>query len=178
MTSDIARGSMAVLLWWLLATTASAATPRPGDRPPDALGQARDGTPVTISQHRGKRVIVTFWASWCGPCRRELPILGHLQKVVGRQHLEVIAVNWKEPRQDFIGLIRANPKQQFTCVHDKTGEVADRYGIKSAPHMFVIDQDGSVACVHRGYSAEMLDGFVQEILALLPEEVPWQPAGA
>ena len=43
--------------------------------------------------------------------------------MVGRQHLEVIAVSWKEPRLDFIGLIRANPKQQFTCVHDKTGEV-------------------------------------------------------
>jgi hypothetical protein len=87
-------------------------------------------------------------------------------------------VNWKEPRQDFISVIRANPKLQLTYVHDKTGEVADRYGIQSVPHMFVIDQEGTVAHVHRGYSEEMLDGFVQEILALLPEEVLRQPAGA
>src|SRR5690606_30517044 len=41
--------------------------PRPGDIPPDVLGNDRDGNPVTVSQHRGKVVIVTFWASWCGP---------------------------------------------------------------------------------------------------------------
>src|SRR3546814_3550694 len=75
--------------------------PRPGDIPPDVLGNDRDGNPVTVSQYRGKVVIVTFWASWCGPCRRELPVLGKVQSIVGRDHLEVIAVNFKEDRRDF-----------------------------------------------------------------------------
>src|SRR5690606_36208258 len=65
--------------------------PRPGDIPPDVLGNDRDGNPVTVSQHRGKVVIVTFWASSCGPCRRELPVLGKVQSFVGRDHLEVSA---------------------------------------------------------------------------------------
>ena len=71
---------------------------------PDHNGQRR-----TLADFQGKVVVVTFWASWCGPCRRELPMLGKVQEVVGREHLEVIAVNFKEPRRDFNAVIRAIP---------------------------------------------------------------------
>lgn len=58
-----------------------AVQPRPGDIPPDSLGVNRKGNPVTISQYRGKVVVVTFWASWCPPCRRELPMLANIQSI-------------------------------------------------------------------------------------------------
>ncbi len=165
-----------ILCAGVLWGVANAASPAPGEIPPDLLGNGRDGEPVTVSAHRGKVVIVTFWASWCGPCRRELPILGHLQKTVGRDHLEVIAVNLNEPREDYLGLIRANTKLKLTFVHDK-GPAAERYGVVSVPHMFIIDREGTVAHVHRGYSPDMLEGFVQEMLDLLPPEVLARPAG-
>ncbi|MDR0182254.1 TlpA family protein disulfide reductase [Lysobacter arvi] len=176
MKRNIPRGLSAAVLWLCLSASASAASPRPGDVPPDALGNDRAGNPVSVSQHRGKVVIVTFWASWCGPCRRELPILGHVQKTVGRDHLEVIAVNLNEPRADFAAVIRANPKLKLTYVHDK-GPAAELYGVTSVPHMFIIDRDGTVAYVHRGYSPEMLEGFVQEMMSLLPPEVLSRAAG-
>lgn len=176
MLTRIAR-CLAACLLCLAFAPAFAASPRPGDVPPDELGPNRAGEPVTVSQNRGKVVIVTFWASWCGPCRRELPVLGKLQEVVGRDQLEVIAVNLKEPRSDFISVIRQNPKLKLTYVHDAKGEAAGRYGVESVPHMFVIDQEGSVAHVHRGYSADMLEGFVQEIMELLPPEVLQRAAG-
>jgi thiol-disulfide isomerase/thioredoxin len=122
-------------------------------------------------------VIVTFWASWCGPCRRELPMLGMVQSAVGRDHLEVIAVNYKESRRDFVNVIRANKDVDLTYVHDIRGNIGDSYGVKTLPNMFVVGTDGKVVHVHRGYSAEMLDGFIKEILQLLPTEVLTRPAG-
>ena len=152
--------------------------PRAGDIPPPILGKLHGGnTEVNLETYRDKVVIVTFWASWCGPCRKELPVLAHFQKVIGHDALEVIAVNFKEPRQDFLGVLRANRKLQLNYVHDSKGIASDEYGVQSLPNMFVIDRDGRIAHVHRGYSEEMLEGFIEEIMALLPGDVLQRPAG-
>ena len=97
--------------------------------------------------------------------------------MIGHDALEVIAVNFKEPRQDFLGVLRANRSFQLNYVHDGKGIASDEYGVNSLPNMFVIDRDGKIAHVHRGYSEEMLEGFITEITDLLPEEVLKRPAG-
>jgi thiol-disulfide isomerase/thioredoxin len=152
--------------------------PRPGDVPPPLLGKLHGSdTLVDLREYRGKVVIVTFWASWCGPCRKELPVLAHFQKTVGNDALEVIAVNFKEPRSDFISVVRANRKLALNYVHDSKGVASDEYGVNSLPNMFVIDRDGTIAYAHRGYSEAMLPGLINEIVGLLPEEVRTRPAG-
>jgi thiol-disulfide isomerase/thioredoxin len=155
-----------------------AAQPRPGDVPPADLGRTLDGTPVNLADRRGKVVVLTFWASWCGPCRKELPVLGRLQQAVGREHLEVIAVNVKEPHRDLTAVLRANRDLDLTWVHDARGDVSGRYGVEALPNMFVMDRDGTVAYVHRGYSEAMIKSFIDEIIGLLPEEVLESPAPA
>jgi thiol-disulfide isomerase/thioredoxin len=164
-----------------VAMLATAAEPRKqpavGELPPDALGKDRAGTEQTVGMHRGKVVIVTFWASWCGPCRRELPVLGKFQSVVGKDHLEIIAVNVKEPRSDYNAVVRANKDIALTWVHDVSGATSARYGVEALPNMFIIDREGRVAHVHRGYSEEQIKVFVREIADLLPPEVLQRPAG-
>lgn len=141
-----------------------------GEAPPTIGLKDRGGSVIDLAALQGKVVVVTFWASWCGPCRRELPMLGKVQEVVGREHLEVIAVNFEEPRRDFNAVIRANKDLDLTYVHDERGIVSDRYGVTALPNMFIIGQDGLIAQTHRGYSENVLQSFMQELLELLPEE--------
>ena len=61
-------------------------------------------------------------------------------------------------------------------IRDPKGRISDSYGVKTLPNMFIVDVDGKVAHVHRGYSEEMIDGFIQEMLALLPPEALAKPA--
>ena len=104
-------------------------------------------------------------------------MLGHFQKVVGRDALDVIAVNHKEDRRDFIDIVRANRNIDLTWVPDSRGVLNDAWGVTSLPRMFIIDRDGVIAFRHIGYSEESLPGIVDEILSLLPDEVKSRPGG-
>lgn len=167
--------TLAAFMLALAACPALAARPAVGDQPPTALGTDRAGNEVNLEAHRGKVVIVTFWASWCGPCRKELPMLGRFQQVVGRDALEVIAVNFKEPRREYNAVVRANRGIDVTWVHDAKGRLSDEYGVESLPNMFILDHDGKVAFTHVGYSESSLPKIIEEILSLLPEEVKSRP---
>lgn len=106
------RRLLAVALWllaMLAAPVASAAPAGPaiGDAPPVALlGKDRAGQVVDLGQLRGKVVVVTFWASWCGYCLKELPQLDLLQKHAGDRLLRVVAVNVKDGNDDYRAMMR------------------------------------------------------------------------
>ncbi len=171
--------STALLALALFPTHATGAVPQPraGDVPPAIDIKDRSGQVVDLAALQGKVVVVTFWASWCGPCRRELPMLGQVQKLVGREYLEVIAINLKESRSDYLSVLRANRDLDLTFVHDVRGTVGDRYGVTALPNMFIIGRDGRIVRTHRGYSEEVLESFAQELLALLPSEALQRPTG-
>ena len=155
----------------------AAAIPTAGEFPPPvALGKTLPGEVVDLQQRRGKVVIMTFWASWCGPCMRELPVLAHMQRVVGKDALEVIAVNWDEPRAQVVDFARRNRKLDLEYVLDSKGKAAAAYGVKAIPLMFVLDQEGRINTVHQGYSEESLPGILEQVLALLPEHVRMRPS--
>lgn len=112
-----------------------------------------------------------FWASCCGPCQLELPVLAHFEQMIGRDALQFIAINVNEPPQDFLGMLRANRKQQLDCVHDTKDMASSQHGVESLPNMLVVGRDGKIAHVRRGCSEEMLEGFIGEIIGLLPEDL-------
>lgn len=175
---------LGVLLLLALAfvppATAEEADTRPsvGDAPPPTLGNDRSGAPVNLDAMHGKVVVLTFWASWCGYCRQELPMLAHLQKVVGRDHLEVIAINFKESKQEFLSVIRANKNIDLTYVQDSKGTTSDLYGVHSLPNLFIVGADGKLAFRHVGYDEQGMQAIIQEMLSLLPADVLQRPAAS
>ena len=178
MRRSIASCVLACLLFTTAMGSASAQDATPpavGSLPPPLLGKDRAGRDVDLAALRGKVVIVTFWASWCPPCRKELPVLGQFQRVVGRDALEVIAVNYKEPRAEFNNVVRQNRDIDLTWIADPRGRISDLYGVRTLPHMFMLDREGRVAFTHRGYSEQSLPGIIDEVLSLLPEEVRTRP---
>ena len=144
-----------------------------GDTPPDALGRSRDGREVLISAQHGKVVVVTFWASWCGYCRQELPALAGLQQAAGKDRLEVIAVNYKDDPDVYRVLSRKLRGVQLTLTHDTSGRIGEAFGVQGIPHLFVIGKDGKVAFQNTGYG----DQTIQRILDAVNAELA-RPAGS
>ncbi|WP_394540940.1 TlpA disulfide reductase family protein [Lysobacter enzymogenes] len=157
------------------ARSASAsAAPALGDAAPEFLGLDRRGRPVKVSDYRGKPVVISFWAGWCAPCRRELPMLSTLQRSVGREHLQVIAVNLNEPQRDYDAFLRLNPGLDLDFIRDP-GSAARYYGVRTVPNLFVVDRDGKLVQIHRGYSPEKIEQFVRELAPLLPPHAARKP---
>lgn len=138
-----------------------------GDTPPDLLGTSQHGEPVHVSDHRGKVVVVTFWASWCGYCLKEMPILEGLQSAVGPDRMEVVAINLKEPPRTYRSIMRQLKDVGLTMTHDRDGDIADAFGVEAVPRLFMIDKGGRVAYLHTGYSEDSLPMIVEAANALL-----------
>ena len=138
-----------------------------GDIPPDYVGRNFDDEAVYISQHRGKVVVVTFWATWCAPCRAELDMLERVQQVAGKAELQVIAVNYRQDDDVWRTLQKALRPLQISFTRDPSQEVAEIYEVTAIPRMFIVDRDGELAYEHRGYGEASLDGILLEINLLL-----------
>jgi thiol-disulfide isomerase/thioredoxin len=137
-----------------------------GDVPPENLGRASTGGKVKLSDYRGKIVIISFWASWCAPCRKELPGLAAIQKNATRDKIVVFAVNWKESGDRYLTIIKALKDVDLTLVSDENGYLGGEYGVKSIPHMIIVGRDGRIAAVHVGYGESEFPVLVNEINGL------------
>jgi thiol-disulfide isomerase/thioredoxin len=137
-----------------------------GDTPPETLGATPDGDKVKVSDSRGTVTLVTFWASWCGPCRRELPVLDRLQRAAGSR-VKVIAVNVKDTPKDYRFIRRQLEDTPITFTHDTRGVISDSYRVTAYPNLFVIGQDGKIAAVHLGFGEGSLDSLLEDVNALL-----------
>lgn len=153
----------AILSSLVFPTYLSAEPYKPGDIPQDEMGKTLDGQEIKVSDYKGKVVIVSFWASWCGPCRKELPVLSGIQKQATTDKLQVISVNMDEERSTFKKLTEILAHTDMKLVHDGRRRAARKYGVEGIPHMVIIDESGHVAAVHIGYSEAQLPALIDEI---------------
>jgi cytochrome c biogenesis protein CcmG/thiol:disulfide interchange protein DsbE len=125
------------------------------------------GKKIDLASLAGKVVIVDFWATWCAPCREELPELEKFHKKYGAKGLAIVGVSVdKEPGgiKDFLDKLKVT----FPVVHDAGHQVSGKYSPPRMPSSYIIDRKGVVRYVHGGYragDAAEFDKQIQELLA-------------
>jgi len=103
-----------------------------------------DGKKRSLDQYRGRVVLLDFWATWCAPCRKELPHVEALYRRYGKDQLVVFAINTSEARGKVEDFIRTSG-YSFPVLLDTDGSVMSSYGVTSIPQIFVIDREGKIA---------------------------------
>lgn len=131
--------------------------------------QDRSGKLIKMSDLKGRVVIVDFWASWCAPCREELPVLEGLFKKYRDKGLVVVGVGQDKDPQNLAKFLRASPLS-FPIVHDARGEVAGRYEPPKMPSSYVIDRKGLIRHLHAGFRASDKAALERELKQLLDEK--------
>jgi peroxiredoxin len=115
-----------------------------GDEAPNFQLRDLAGNVVSLAQHRGKVVLLNFWATWCGPCRVEMPAMEQLYRTFPRRELEILAVS-TDPQ----GAAVTRPFQQemgftFPILHDSEYRVGLTYGARTLPMTFMVDRQGII----------------------------------
>jgi thiol-disulfide isomerase/thioredoxin len=141
---------------------------RAGDLAPDFEAPRADGTgSVRLSALAGKVVLIDFWATWCGPCARTMPMIGRLHERHRAAGFEVLSINTDggDDGPD-LALRYAAAHELPYAVHVDPGDVAERYRVTVIPHMVVVDRQGRVVLVHVG--ANGLGALERRLDALIP----------
>lgn len=138
-----------------------------GAAAPNFISTDLDGNAIELSELQGQPVILNFWATWCAPCKVEMPELNAAYTTYQEQNLAILAVN----REESPDLIRPYFYEEmglaFTPVLDEDGLIANLYGILVMPTTYFINPDGFITAVHRG---PLSQNQIQEYLALtLPQ---------
>jgi len=122
-----------------------------GRTAPEIELKTLDGDEFSLASLRGNTVVLSFWASWCGPCRQELPALSALQET--RSDVQIYAVNVDRLRGKAQGFLRS-VQFELPIVWDNNSVAMGQWNVMSMPTMFVIDKQGTVKWRKVGYSRE------------------------
>ncbi|HEX5041264.1 MAG TPA: TlpA disulfide reductase family protein, partial [Candidatus Polarisedimenticolaceae bacterium] len=143
---------------WTLWSTPEAVHLRSGDAAPPLRFRTAEGKDQDLESLRGSPVLVTFWASWCVPCRAELPELANVVKEVNAEEgppVHVLAINTSDEARDAAAVIRDPAYGAFLFGVDGDGSMARAWGASVLPTLVLVRPDGKIAEVREGYDPHM-----------------------
>jgi peroxiredoxin len=168
MTPTLPHVARRLLVGALLAALAGTGAAAPAVSAPDFTLRTADGKNLRLNEQRGRVVLVNFWATWCAPCRQEMPLLNQLYQKYQGSGFTLLGVNVDEDSRNAINV--ANKlRLSFPVLLDADKAVSKRYDLSSMPSTLLIDRDGKVRYVHRGYQAGFEALYEQQIRELLKE---------
>ena len=137
---------------------------------PDFTGKTSEGKEIKLSNYRGKVVLLDFWASWCPPCREELPDLVKFYRKHKEPKFELIAVNIDNETDNMNHFLeKLFPKPAFPIVVDKNQKIPALFDIEAMPTTIFIDKKGNVRFGHDGFKESYIEDFNSELTQLLKE---------
>lgn len=136
-----------------------------GEVAPDFGLADLEGTGMKLSDFEGRPVIINFWASWCAPCRIEMPELQDTYNAYQDEGLVILAVNREEDPQTVEGYFVDEMGLTFTPLLDQTGAVGELYGVFNMPTTYFVNGAGEVTAVHRGpMNRELIEEYLGETI--------------
>lgn len=152
----------------IFAVTGLASSSLEGREAPDFVLKSSAGENLRLSEHRGDVVMINFWATWCGPCRQEMPLLDDLYSRYERVGFNLLGVNIDDDSRRAMQMIE-ELGVSFPVLFDERKEVSQLYDVQAMPVTVLVDREGKVRHVHHGYKPGYEEKYLTEIRALLRE---------
>ncbi len=124
-----------------------------GDKAPDFTLKTLEGKEVRLSDYKGKVVLINFWASWCPPCRAEMPLFEDVYKRYRDKGFEILAIS-TDVNEEAVHKFLKDIKVSFPILMDD-GKVSEIYGITGLPTSYLLDRDGKVIRIRLGEYKEV-----------------------
>jgi peroxiredoxin len=159
---------LAVLGLLFAVPATQAAMPKVGSAAPDFTLKSGNGKNMRLSEHRGEVVMINFWATWCGPCRQEMPLLNRLHEQYRKAGFTLLGVNVDDKPQAAQAMAR-QLGVGFPVLFDRDKQVSRRYDVDAMPTTLLIDRDGRVRYIHRGFRPGYEASYATEIKELLKQ---------
>jgi len=115
-----------------------------GDMAPDFTLEDTEGNKVKLSALRGKVVMVNFWATWCPPCKEEMPSMERLNKIMAGEDFVMLAINADDNGRAVVPEFLEKNPHDFTVLYDNQAATKERYGVYKLPESFIISKDGTI----------------------------------
>jgi len=140
----------------------------PNSPAPDFTLNGQSGKPVALDQFKGQVVMLNFWASWCGPCRQEFPLLDDIYKKYSKLGFTMIGVNVEPDSKAANDWLKQTPVT-FPILYDTDSKVSKLYGVAGMPSTVIVDRKGTVRMIHRGYKPGDEQEYLSNIRTLVRE---------
>ena len=135
---------------------------------PNITLKSNSGKNLKLSEYRGQVVLLNFWATWCAPCRQEMPLLDKIQKRYHSLGFTILGVNVEENSAAAKKMLRHTPVS-FPILFDTQNTASKAYNVSAMPSTVLIDKDGKMRYLHKGYQSGDEKTYVKWIKKLLRE---------
>ncbi|MFA7553034.1 MAG: TlpA disulfide reductase family protein [Spongiibacteraceae bacterium] len=138
------------------------------DTTPDFTLKSNQGNNQRLSEYQGQVVLINFWASWCGPCRQEMPLLEEIQQKYAKLGVTVLGINVDKDPSKADKILRET-QVSFPILYDSEGEVSKLFKVKAMPTTFILDREGTIRFSHMGFKPGYEDQYAANIKTLIRE---------